>query len=168
MAAKAQIAPEEYLRMRVEDRPWPELADGEIRERSLPTFLHGWIQSILCQLLRQFGLLAVSELHLNLGNGEFRVADVAAYRNRPSKDRPDECPLITVEVLSPDDRHMDVVRKCEEYFKWGVPNIWVVSPDLHLLHTYSQAGLSNVEAFELQEYGIRITFPELVAGLPQN
>lgn len=76
-----RITPEEYFKL--QRRPWPELVGGELRERGLPTNYHSWIQLKLGGYLIGAGLSALSEIHLNLGNGEYRVADLAAFQVFP-------------------------------------------------------------------------------------
>ena len=39
-------------------------------------------------------------------------------------------PVLAVEVLSPKDRHEDIVAKVEEYLGTGVQLVWIVDPDL--------------------------------------
>lgn len=73
---------------------------------------------------------------------------------------------MTVEIVSPGDRHKDVITKCEEYLHWGVPHIWVVDPNVGLLHEYSKRGLANVATLSLPEYGLQITLNDLLSGLP--
>jgi Uma2 family endonuclease len=39
-------------------------------------------------------------------------------------------PVLAVEVLSPSDKHEEIVEKIEEYLDCGVAVVWVVDPDL--------------------------------------
>jgi Uma2 family endonuclease len=40
----------------------------------------------------------------------------------------DQPPLIAIEILSPDDRLMDLQEKIDEYVKFGVEHIWIFDP----------------------------------------
>jgi Uma2 family endonuclease len=39
-------------------------------------------------------------------------------------------PVLAVEILSPSDKHEEIVEKIEEYLDCGVAVVWVVDPDL--------------------------------------
>jgi Uma2 family endonuclease len=45
-------------------------------------------------------------------------------------------PKLAVEVLSPCDQHRDIVEKIELYLGSGVPLIWVIAPDLRVVHAH--------------------------------
>jgi len=45
----------------------------------------------------------------------------------------DGLPILIVEVLSPSDRHRQVMRKVDAYTNAGVPVVWVMDPDLELV-----------------------------------
>ncbi|MCX6590585.1 MAG: Uma2 family endonuclease [Acidobacteria bacterium] len=169
MATQAvRISPEEYLHMTFDDRPDAELVGGELRERAMPVSLHGWIQMRFGVVLAAFTqLYALAAVRLHLGDGDYRVPDVAVFDHFPPPV-PETPPLATIEILSADDRHRAVLRKCEEYLIWGVPHIWLVDPDSKRLQVYSAAGLANVEALELPAYGARIALADLMLGLPED
>ena len=166
MATATKISPQEYRLMTFPDRAWPELVDGELRERSVPTFLHQWIEKKLVSALDRAGLVAVTELHLVLAPGEYRVADTAAFVSFPQAEWPDTPPIITVEIISRTDAWREAIAKCREYRDWGVEHVWLVEPANRALYVYGTTGLHEVEAFELPAYNLRITLDELLAGIP--
>lgn len=45
-------------------------------------------------------------------------------------------PTLAVEVLSPSDQHRDIVEKIELYLDSGVPLVWVIDPDLRVVHVH--------------------------------
>lgn len=45
-------------------------------------------------------------------------------------------PTLAVEVLSASDRHRDIVEKIELYLDAGVPLVWVIDPDLKVVHVH--------------------------------
>lgn len=45
-------------------------------------------------------------------------------------------PTLAVEVLSAFDRHRDIVEKIEVYLEAGVPVVWVIDPDLKVVHVH--------------------------------
>ncbi len=166
MATATKISSNEYRLMTFPDRAWPELADGELRERSVPTSIHQWIEKKLVGALDRVGLFAFTELHLVLRDGEYRVADTAAFVSFPQGDWPASPPIVTVEIISRTDVMREAIAKCREYRDWGVENVWLVEPANRALYVYGATGLHEVEAFELPAYNLRITLDELLAGIP--
>ena len=45
-------------------------------------------------------------------------------------------PVLAVEILSPSDRHEDVVEKLQLYLESGVAVVWIVDPDLRNVTVY--------------------------------
>lgn len=45
-------------------------------------------------------------------------------------------PILAVEVLSPSDQHRDIVEKIELYLESGVLLVWVIDPDLRVVHVH--------------------------------
>jgi hypothetical protein len=54
------------------------------------------------------------------------------------------------------------VEKLDEYHRWGAPHVWLVDPGSGKLSVYAAAGLSEVPAFELPEFNLRVTFHDLM------
>jgi len=151
--------------MHFDDRAWPDLVDGELRERDMPTLVHQSIEFNGVIALRRAGLLAVTELHLDMPDG-LRVADVAAYREWPGDGYPDTPPFVTLEVVSPSSHWDEVIEKCQAYFEWGVEHVWLVRHAHRALYVFDRAGLHQVQVFEIPEFDLRITAADLLAGLP--
>ena len=87
----------------------------------------------------------------------YRVADVAVYApDEPTEGVPSTAPLIAIEILSREDRYKDILEKFEEYRNWGVRHVWFVDPWLGKIHVYEDAGLREVPAFQIPEYGVEI------------
>jgi Uma2 family endonuclease len=160
MQARTLISEDEYLRMTF-DGPAMEYVNGELVERSVPSNFHSKVQVELSYIFRnlqgRMPLFARSELHLPLAPRVWRIADLAVYANQePAEAYPSAPPLIVIEIVSPDDKHEELMVKLEDYLAWGIPHIWLVDPGLRRLHVYSDGGLKAVEAFELPEFGVRI------------
>jgi Uma2 family endonuclease len=45
-------------------------------------------------------------------------------------------PDLAVEVISPNNRFTDVIRKLHEYFDYGVSEVWLVTPEERLVQIY--------------------------------
>lgn len=56
----------------------------------------------------------------------------AALANQTAEDTflMEGAPILAVEILSPSDKHEDVVEKLQTYLACGVAVVWVVDPDL--------------------------------------
>ncbi len=106
-------------------------------------------------------LFPVTEMRLRLGEDHIRVADVAAFKDEePTELIPSTPPYIVVEIVSRDDRHVDILTKLEGYRHWGVPHCWLVDPWTRKLHVYT-GRLEEVDQLEIAELSISITPAEL-------
>ncbi len=86
-------------------------------------------------------------------------------RQTSGQQVPDKPPLVVVEILSKDDRHLDLMQKLEEYRAWGVPHIWVIDPSTQRFSMYTELGLQNVSSLSLSDYPFQLTPAELFANL---
>jgi Uma2 family endonuclease len=159
MATEAEITVEQYLDMTFEYDA--EFVDGEIVARSWPDVHHSRAQAAVAigfgEIDKRFGLLPCIGVRMNLRDGLYRVADVAVFSERPAEPFPEQPPLVVVEILSPDDRHHDLMEKLEEYRVWGIANIWVVDPLAKRLAVYTAAGLQYCSTLNLPEYPFELT-----------
>jgi len=146
--AKSQIGVEEYLELVLDDRPEPDYVNGEVVERALPTPIHAQIQTLLgilfAPLLKRFRLIFV------------------VYRDTRPEGRYGTAPaFVAIEIVSPDDRYTELAHRLEDYRRWGVPNVWLVDPELKRLYRYSEAGLLQFPALGLPEFDFEIPAQEL-------
>jgi Uma2 family endonuclease len=76
-------------------------------------------------------------------------------------------PLIVIEVLSPDDRVLAMQRKIDDYFRFGVPNVWLVDPEERRAFIYTSEGCT--ESMDLilraKDCDIVLPLPEIFAEL---
>jgi Uma2 family endonuclease len=162
VTAKTQISESEYFKMRFEDVE-PEFVHGELIEKSMPTLIHGWLQVLLCIRLRVAGFPVVA-VRMRLAAGVIRIPDVALFiGSLPAEQVPTRPPFVVIEITSPDDRHVEVLRKLEDYRTWGVRHIWLIQPELRKFHIYESGSLRDAGQFELTESNIRIVADELFA-----
>ncbi len=146
--AKTLITAEQFFEMSLPDVR-AELVDGEVVLMSPPGFEHGDIALFLGSRLRQFadarGLgRVVSEVGFVLRRNPdlVRAPDVAFISQeklealgRTRKFWPG-APDLAVEVLSPDDRPSEILRKVGEYLEAGTRLVWVVSPESQTISAY--------------------------------
>lgn len=147
-----RMTAEEYLRLK-DDGCRYELIDGVICVSPSPTLVH---QEIITQLAIEIGLhlrtspggkVAV-EIDVHLGKGS--TGRDLVYRPDVvflSKHRAAECherivgpPDVIVEVISPDSRQHDTVKKKSDYERCGVPEYWLIDPEHDTMTFYRLAG----------------------------
>lgn len=168
MATKAQITPEQYLHMTFEYDA--EFVHGEIVHRSMPDRLHSTIQfRILMEigrLIHLYPLFPYPELRLRLEPQVYRIPDVSVFAGvKPQESVPSTPPLLVIEILSKDDRHINLMEKLDEYRVWGVPNIWVIDPSSRRFSRYTASGLENVPSLTLADYPLQLTPDALFSDL---
>jgi Uma2 family endonuclease len=101
---------------------------GEAVRKGMGTIPHGVLQALLCDLFRQCGYQSGTEIDLRIDpDWEPRPDVIAAvqlsgrYPTRPVD--------IVAEVLSPDDGMAGVFKKCRQYARIGIPQIFVFDPE---------------------------------------
>ena len=147
---------EEYLRMSFEG-PDPEYLDGELVKRNLGDDSHSSTQA---RLAIWFGkrldrLKIRTEIHMRLAPARIRIADFAAFLDKPAERIPTSPPHV-VEIVSPGDRYIEIHEKLEEYRRWGIQHIWLMDPTSRTFSVYDDAGLREVPVLELPEYELTI------------
>ena len=143
VAETTLISVEEYLRSSF--KPNCDYIDGVLRQKPMPTFEHGNVQLVVCELINRLGgFRATPEQTLRIRDTKYLVPDVAAQRlselQRPYPSKPVH---LCVEILSPGDRFSDAVAKCDEYHEWGVPYCWIIDPQKNRAWQYDAGGRPN-------------------------
>lgn len=155
------ITAEQFFEMSLPDVR-AELVDGEVIQMSPPGFDHGDICACLTLELRQFvkgsGLgRVVTETGFILRRNPdlVRGPDVAFVSQekiqrlgRTRKFWPGP-PDLAVEVLSPEDRASEILRKVGEYLEAGTRLVWVVDPENQTVSAYRS--LHQVRVYSVGE-----------------
>jgi Uma2 family endonuclease len=140
MAATAKLTLDEYLKL-PETKPYREFVDGEVVVKTMGTLGHSLAQNLLAFVLMAYLRvnpigIAATELRCIFRpvDGEVaRLPDIVfiaadrvqgAVWNGPFYGAPD----LAVEILSPDDRWVDVMAKLRFYLENGVRMVWLVDP----------------------------------------
>jgi len=165
MGVTALIPESEYLEMTF-DGPQAEYVDGEVQERSMPANSHSaaasQIHGLFYLAARQFPLHPRPEIRFRVSPERFRVADLAVYAHQPpSAEIPPEVPHVVVEIVSPDDRHDELMVKLADYQTFGIPHIWLADPTLRRLSVYRDGSLTSVPELALPEFGFSLKLQEL-------
>jgi Uma2 family endonuclease len=167
MASKTLIPLEEHLTMRFEG-PEPDYLDGQIVERHLGSKPHSKAQKRLLlffeALSKSFRLEPYPELTLKISATRYRVADIAVLAASDSDEKyVVDPPEIVVEIVSEDDRYVDIHEKLAEYHAWGIKHVWLVDPWTRKLAVYDSRGFHEVPAFELPDFGVTLSAAEVFA-----
>ncbi len=132
MSAVQTVSVEQYLRTAYEHDP--ELINGELKERPMPTKMHAFVQMLIgawfIQHMEDWGIMPLSEVRTRVTFSDFRLPDVAVARREPIRGKTqDEPPLIAIEILSPDDRFSDLHKRALDFSRMGVEHIWLIDPE---------------------------------------
>ena len=124
--------------------------------------IQGW-RGVLCfpQVATKTQITAEQYLRMTFEHD----AEFVHFREPPQRPVPETPPLITIEVLSNDDRHSDFMQMLEEYLAWGVANIWVADPITKRFSAYTHLGLQNVSSLSLPDYAFQLTPSGLFSDL---
>ncbi len=134
-AVAAPVSVEEYLRTSY--RPDRELVDGELKEKPMPTDLHGIVQSMISVWfgthMKEWSVAPASEVRTKVQPERFRLPDISLMRfpRRFTKTQ-NEPPLVAIEILSDDDRFSDLANRAGDLRSMGVEHIWLIDPDRRL------------------------------------
>jgi len=163
MGVGTQVSLAEYLSTTYE--PDREYVDGELIERAMPDNSHSVAQTNLAGLFfilsRRHSVFPRVELRIRLGVSAYRIPDVALYAPAPTESVPTFPPLVAAEIVSPDDRISKAIEKLREYRAFGVPNIWLIDPEVRQLYVFDSSGLREVTSLTLPEYGFEVTPSDL-------
>jgi Uma2 family endonuclease len=149
------ISVEEYLATSYADGD-REYLDGVVVERNLGTPGHSALQKILIVQLAAFerplGLAVRPECHTRIEETRYRVPDVLVMR-RPFRQTDRvvlDSPLLIIEILSPEDRTRETLRRFREYETFRVRHIVQMDPDDRTTHVFANGDLvhRDLSSFE--------------------
>jgi Uma2 family endonuclease len=112
--------------------PDREYIEGVLRERNVGEIGHSDAQGrvYLFVLTGTQGFWAGVEVRVQVKRDRFRIPDVTIVRGgRPSGRIITVPPEVAVEILSSDDRAMDIQAKIDDYLAFGIPCVWTVDPE---------------------------------------
>jgi len=162
MATATGVSVEEYLRTDYE--PDRDYVDGELEDRNVGEYDHGYIQGELYALLRALrktlGAYPALEQRLRIAPKRYRVPDLCVNLGRPDEQVFSKPPFLCVEILSPEDRMTRMQTKIRDYFNFGVKYVWVIDPRERRGWVYS-----GVESREAVDGILRTSDPEITVAL---
>ena len=76
-------------------------------------------------------------------------------------------PLIAIEILSPEDRVVRMLRRMDDYLAFGIPNVWLIDPEERRAFIYTSEGSTESKDLILRakECDIVLALPEVLEAL---
>lgn len=143
---------EEFDRLYGHQNGW-EFWFGEARRKSVPTHLHGILALLLGDLLQMAGYISSVETDLKVVPDWQPRPDVSGVLEEIESRYPNKPVDVVFEVLSKDD---DIVTKCIEYTRIGVPQIFAFDPEARTVQQWIGGVLLATEDVKLAN-GVTIT-----------
>jgi Uma2 family endonuclease len=154
-----------------------EYLDGVVTERNVGTPGHSALQKILIVHLAAFEkrlkIAVRPECRTRIAETRYRVPDVLVME-RPfhQTDRVVlDAPLLIVEILSPDDRHIETLRRFREYQKLGVRYIVQMDPEDRTTYMFTRGDLvqrDDLASIETRSGPLPFNTRDLLALLDQE
>ena len=119
---------EEFQSCYAGKKPYYEYWFGKAIQKSVPTWLHAVLQKLLCDVLQEAGYKSAPEVELRIDPDWQPKPDVIGATNI-DEDYPTKPVEIVAEVLSPEDKMVQVYEKCRQYERIGIGQIFVFDPN---------------------------------------
>ena len=135
----------------------------------MPSFFHSraasWVHGMVFMASLKHPLFPCPELRMRVAPGRIRVPDLVVFAHRiPSTATPMvDVPHVIIEIVSPDDRHDEIMEKLADYQNFGVAHIWLVDPALRSLSIYRDGSLTSQPELALPEFDLSLKIAEVFA-----
>jgi Uma2 family endonuclease len=131
MAVETLITVEEYLHTSYS--PDREYRDGVLMERNVGDNAHSLLQAALAGYARHrrkaWGIQVYTEFRIRARVDWYPIPDVCVYTlPTPIERFPTRMPFLWVEILSEDDRMIEVWNKAKDLVACGAPYVWIIHP----------------------------------------
>jgi Uma2 family endonuclease len=161
MPTSELISVSEYLHTSY--RPDCDYVDGVVLERNVGEWSHARLQGALILFFgnrsEEWNMQAVPEWRVQVAPTRFRIPDVCVVlgleEQEPILRKP---PFICIEILSSDDRMSRIQERVNDYFAFGVPNVWIIDPRSRKGYLCTPQGMTETAV-------LRTENPEIVVPL---
>ena len=170
------VAVDEYLSTSYPDGD-REYLDGVVAERSVGTPGHSALQKILIVHLaafeKSFHIAVRPECRTRIAETRYRVPDVLVME-RPFRQTDRvvlDPPLLIVEIASPEDRHIETLRRFREYEMLGVRHIVQMDPEDRTAYRFVSGNLvrsDDLASIETKSGLLPFHVRELLARLDEE
>jgi Uma2 family endonuclease len=161
MATATLVSVEEYLATSFPDGDRDYL-EGQILERNMGEVPHSDFQSGLLFFFRLNypDFWAGVEVRVQVKARRFRVPDVCLVTGGKPKSRVvTDPPFLVVEVLSPDDRMVEMQERIDDYLSFGAKYVWIVDPSTRRGFIHTSEGSREAKDGVLRTDNPRIEVP---------
>ena len=147
MSVETLLSLEQYLNTSYS--PDREFRDGVLVERNVGEEAHARLQVLLGAYLvareKQWNIKVYTELRTRVRERWYPIPDVCIYARPGFQGRyTDVPPLLWIEILSHDDRMVDVLAKANELIANGVPYVWIIDPNTLESQLHTTDGMAAV------------------------
>ena len=147
MSVETLLSLEEYLNTSYS--PDREYRDGALVERNVGEEAHSRLQALFAGYLvrrrREWNIEAYISLRVKVRDQWYPLPDVCIYSLPDFEGRyPERPPLLWIEILSHDDRMVDVWARATELIANGVPFVWIIDPNTLESELRTAAGVQPV------------------------
>jgi Uma2 family endonuclease len=132
----------------------------------MPTWLHAVLQRIIGEALLKAGYKSGTEVELRIDPNWEPVPDVIGTL-KSIRGYPTEPVEIVVEILSPDDRLIHVIRKCHQYERIGIERIFVLDPLENSAWLWNSGSLEAITQLSLPN-GVAVPLDEIWRQLDEQ
>ncbi len=165
MAGETLIPVEEY--QHTSYSPDREFRDGILVDRNVGDLAHSLLQTALAAYSRRrrktWEIEVYAGLRIWARQGWYPIPDVCIFAlPAPTERVPTRMPLLWVEILSEDDRMIEVWNKAKELVACGAPYVWIIDPNTLEGQLLTQAGGPNA----VPDKTLRIPDTSIVIPLP--
>jgi Uma2 family endonuclease len=162
MATGTLISEEEYLNTSYE--PDCEYEDGVLIERNVGQEEHSFLQTALAAYFfrrrKAWQIRPYTELRVKVRRGKYMVPDVCIVsESTPREPILTTPPLLWIEILSPDDRHVRVTKKVNDALAMGCAHVWVIDPETLESELHTPEGTVVLADGVLRIPGTKIVVP---------
>jgi Uma2 family endonuclease len=116
---------------------------GEAVPKAVPTWIHGFLQFMISNLLFEAGYKPGGEVDLRIDPDVIPRPDIIATRGKMEQPYPTKAVEVVVEILSKDDKMPYLLEKCQSYQNLGFEYIYVVNPDSRQVFRWTARGLET-------------------------
>jgi Uma2 family endonuclease len=148
MSVQTLIPVEQYLHTSYQ--PDREYRDGVVKERNVGDKSHALLQARLATYLgrrrKQWQIEVYTEFRIRARENWYPIPDVCAYLLPAPEERfPSTMPLLWIEILSADDRMVEVWEKARDLVQCGAPYVWIINPITLESELRTSAGVSQIQ-----------------------
>lgn len=147
MATTTLQSVEEYLRKSYS--PDREYRDGVLIERNMGDTNHSRVQTKLSRYAgnreTEWGIEVFLELRIRVREDWYPIPDICLYElPAPQEPVPSRMPLLWIEILSDDDKMIDVWDKARRVVDCGSPYFWIINPHTLESELRTTSGMSLI------------------------